>query len=159
MRARGRTPTDGCVQFGWEVEEKCYELLHDKNSNWDWSHFSELCLTVCLIILYLYPSVITSLALEYKMKFIEVVECFTFLWGVPLSSEALKTGVTSTRSTRIPLLDKRSERCDLKKKKMWSIPSVVWKYQKWLFWRCRLPQISGIINFLACENVKSIVQK
>lgn len=27
--------TDGCVQFGWEVEEKCYELLHDKNSNWD----------------------------------------------------------------------------------------------------------------------------
>lgn len=117
MRARGRTPTDGCVQFGWEVEEKCYELLHDKNSNWDWSHFSELCLTVCLIILYLYPSVITSLALEYKIKFIEVVDCFTFLWGVPLSSEALKTGVTSTRSTRIPLLDKRSERCDLKKKK------------------------------------------
>lgn len=38
-------------------------------------------------------------------------------------------------------------------------PICCLKNTKTAFWRCRLPQISSIINFLACENVKSIVQK
>lgn len=38
-------------------------------------------------------------------------------------------------------------------------PICCLKIPKMAFWRCRLPQIYGIINFLACENVKSIVQK
>lgn len=104
-------------------------------------NFSDMYLTVCPIVLYLCPWVPPG-------RHDEV--CKRGLRSSKLGSRPPHVRGPSNGQQKVKMLE-QSVRC----------PSRLLSetHQKMAFWRCRLPQISDIVNFLARENVKSIVQK
>lgn len=144
-----RFPQKG-VKFG----EKCYELLCHNNS--DWLHFLELCLTI-LLISFIWIRV-SCLHWPGDMRHV----CS----GGSVLHRSSQSCSDSTRPHNVahvflmlgPNLKKKTIKMLNTFLLSVSIPSVVTKYQKWLFGGA--DSLSHRHHyFLACENLKSIVQK